>query len=513
MSGCASCGKALSRGAVFCSHCGAQVESSTQPPPATPTAAHEETTVLYVAPTGHAGRLRLARTCAFDHHAIEMHAEGPGDVQARLKELDAAGVDVSAVCLLGTHDELPHARFRDDTDAADWVLSDNDYGMLQEATEASRASALALPDVPVCRIPCADPDTLKRLLETRDALADSWTRGVAVSCSAWESASRAVLQSIARRDRPALTCIPPQSSLAVAEMLGQETGRLYFNVHGSDQVAYWIGEGEREYPPAIQPDQISVAPNAVMVSEACFGARHDYDDGRPMAIAFFEAGGGAFVGSTVIAWGPVAPPIGQADLIVTGVYAALDAGHTLPEALLAAKANIVRSAGEPLSPVARNTISSFVAYGGPMARVTHARLPLTRSTGAGTWANRPVTRSTSGPGDVLNRVRQTRLGYVGGPLGAARAQLAARAARMGYTPVTKQAMSLHDVQRRYPHAHELQARLQEALRNGGEIRHLSYRERTGAKTALVVTPQSGGHAQLLMINPSGSIQKRLVARR
>jgi len=138
---------------------------SASPAAASPAAARgtRGAVVVYVAPPGRPERLRLAERCADDHTAVCVIASGPELVQERLRDLDAAGTAVEAVCLLGRNDELPHARFEDDTGNDAWVLTDNDYGMLAAATDTSRASALALPDVPVCRIPSADPILQERL--------------------------------------------------------------------------------------------------------------------------------------------------------------------------------------------------------------------------------------------------------------------------------------------------------------------------------------------------------------
>ena len=152
----------------------------------------------------------------------------------------------------------------------------------------------------------------ERLLRMRGDLPETWLGGLAVTCAIWVGASKAVLRAIARTDRPGLTQVPPRDSDAVAAMMDEETHRLYFNVHGSNQVAYWVGDDHSVAPPALRPGDIRVAPNAILVSEACYGARHDQDDGTPISTSFFNAGGGAFVGSTIIAFDAVEETDGAA---------------------------------------------------------------------------------------------------------------------------------------------------------------------------------------------------------
>lgn len=509
MSACAACGARLPASARFCAQCGARVAPQPSEPPPTRAApssasaprssARTAPHVLYVAPVSAPSHLALAERCATDHTAHVLVADGPSAVQAQLATLDRDAVPVAAVCLLGTHDELPHAAFADVTGTGDQVLTDNDYGMLSAADAAARSSALALPDVPVCRIPNADPRQLERLLRVRDGLPATWDRGVAVSCAVWEGASAAVLQQIQRQGRTELQCVPPGVASDVAARMGPATGRLYFNVHGSDQVAYWVGEGPDGAPPALHARDVAVAENAILVSEACFGARHDALDGESIASAFLRNGGAAFVGSTIIAWGPVAPPIGSADLIVTGTYAALDAGLPLPAALLEAKRKLLQAVGEPLNPIERNTLASFVAYGGPMASVAVRR-------------SASSIRSAGTIGDVLGRARASRAGRSTGPLAAARERLAMRAARMGYTPVAQQALTLAELAEQYPRASRLLDAVQATLGVGGALSKLQYTGRYGAETAVVAVPKGGGHPSIWILDRTGAVRTHRVAR-
>jgi len=405
-------------------------------PTANPPTTHSGPPVLYVIPRGNDALRAVVKRVTADHAAEILEADEASDVQDRLRALDKSGVVARAVCIVGTHYDLPHVVFEDGTGNDAEVKTDNDYGMLYPPqNDAARHTVLALPDVPVTRIPTTDATLVARLLSVRDSLCDSWKSGVAVTCKVWEKASAEVLRQIATRDRPELGNCPPLSDADIGDRISKSTGRLYFNVHGSDQVRYWVGDGDGRHPAALRVRYVDVAPNAILVSEACYGARHDAG-ARNISGRFLESGGSAFVGSTIIAWGPVKPPISLADLIVTGVYGALDSGLTLGEALLDAKSRIMELSerGRGVSPQVLNTISSFVAYGGPLARVpgTSKRARI-RTGGTGTWASLQKSVGISGPGDVLGRTRSALRGGSGtGPLEAARSRLASRAAAGGW---------------------------------------------------------------------------------
>jgi hypothetical protein len=424
--------------------------------------------VIYVvAPS--AGRLAavVAAACA-DHPHRVIVTDDVSEVQHAVAALDDQGDLPEAVCLVGPHDALPHGSFDDDTGHDDAVFTDNEWGMLATLADADRDSE-GLPAVAVTRIPTLDPALVRRLLSVRDVLPASWAGGVAVTARTWQRASAAVLERIAPSGGVTLHTSPSLDDGGIRRLMGGSVGRLYFNVHGSDAVTYWIGDdGAGACPAVLRPETIGVAPNAVLVSEACYGARHDEPD--TIALRFLSAGGSAFVGSTIIAWGPAAPPCSLADLIPAGVYTALDRGLSLGDAVLAARRAIVASARQEgrVTPQVVNTVSSFVAYGSPLARVAGApkvaraaTRPLPRGDGAAT----PRSLTSRGPGDVLGRVRSGQVG-AGGALGAARERLAAQDRQLGWRRLGMEELPPGGLTLRFRTATVIQAELSALL--GGE---------------------------------------------
>jgi hypothetical protein len=472
---CARCGLYLGPGSHHCGGCGADAGAPSpavagpQPPggarsesPVAPLASSSgpawrellEPPVLYVLSPAHA-RLSavIAEACADHVHEVLITAN-VDDVQDRVAALRNEGRLPLAVCLVGPDEDLPHCSFADETEHDDAVLTDNDWGM-EEPVEDEDRDQSCLPAVPVTRIPTTDPALVRRLLAVRDGLPARWDGGLAVSAAVWKRASAAVLAHIAPVGAPPLHTSPELDDAKVRTLLGAKVGRLYFNVHGSDQDTSWVGDGGGEYPRVLRPRSLVVARDAVLVSEACYGARHDHPD--TMALRFLAAGGSAFVGSTIIAWGPSAPPSSLADLIAAGVYAALDQGMVLGDALHHSRQTIWRAAmkEDELTPQVINTISSFVAYGSPLARVAGA---MPKAVPGAPKARPPAEK----PGDILERVRSGALGAAG-PLGAARQRTAAQDRRLGWRSLDREILPPGGLAARFRTANDIQAALQALL--------------------------------------------------
>ena len=149
-------------------------------------------------------------------------------------------------------------------------------------------------------------------------------------------------------------------------------GRLYFNVHGSNMTFDWYGDdGQGAFPVALQTSKVKCANFAVVLSEACYGAWIE-EPNQSISYQFLQRGAGAFIGSTIIAWGGVDSNINNADLIASGFFLYLDSGETVPQTLRKAKYDIQEKAlqeGRPLTAQERNTILSFIAYSGPKSTV------------------------------------------------------------------------------------------------------------------------------------------------
>ncbi|PJB34455.1 MAG: hypothetical protein CO108_28255 [Deltaproteobacteria bacterium CG_4_9_14_3_um_filter_63_12] len=313
-------------------------------------------------------------------------------VQAILRNDSVRGLE--AICIIGSHDEIPLCKVDDPCGYDEALYTDAFFGMKSTPTFEERFADLTslLPEVPVSRIPSTRGELVSRLLHAGRRLHRSWRTGLAVSAKVWARATREVIESLAA-DLPVLLS-PPTERIAALHAMGSECGRLLFNCHGTDQDTVWLGEGDGSYPELLRPEDIAVASNAIVASEACYGA-YPIEAGPSIANAFLEAGASAFFGSTIIAWGagPGHPPC-LADLLAGGVFKHLDDGLPAAYALHQAKLELIEQNAnggfwEPL----HNTLLSFVHLGAPLC----------------TARSRTASQSTSQLQQVREQLRQ-RLG-------------------------------------------------------------------------------------------------------
>jgi hypothetical protein len=163
----------------------------------------------------------------------------------------------------------------------------------------------------------------------------------------------------------------------------------------------WLGEGDGRFPEVLRPPGARAADDAVIFSEACYGATLA-EGGGSIAPAFLAAGARVFVGSTIIAWGAGrggAPCL--ADELAARFFLALDRGLPPGAALEEARLAMLEAAlasGGGLSAPLHNTLLSFTLYGHPgLARPAH---------GAAGIAAARATESKSALADARDRLRR-----------------------------------------------------------------------------------------------------------
>jgi hypothetical protein len=447
------------------------------------------------------------------------------EVQGRLRQDRRGPRQIEAVCLVGADPDLPMTRLPDTTTAQPGreVLTDNFFGALSMPSEEDRLMGDVLPEVPVSRIPTLSPREVARLVSATDGLASTWAGGFAVSAGVWRDASAAVLEMVTGGSGPHLEISPPFVEEHVRQRLGPGTARAYFNVHGSEQSPVWVGDDEMgHYPVVLQPRSVAVAPDAVVVSEACYGAAI-FRDEPAISTTFLERGAGCFLGSTIVAWGPSKPPPDNADLIASGFFQALDNGLPLGLALLQAKARIAETAleaNEALNPVQHNTILSFVAYGAPLTRAAAIAAPH-----GGALSGRPGPQITHAPGpgrpgSALDAIRRRMAGGASAPgsaLGLVRQRLRARISPGAYELMEHGRRTLADLPRMFRASGQIQRELGLLLGGKGidELTWRSYRFR-GRNRAMVTAstgvPHGTSYASLIVDPDGNEILARYVSR-
>jgi hypothetical protein len=283
-------------------------------------------------------------------------------IRGYVSEIEENVGEIDALLLLGGDEVIPFFRLDNPCDDADEnVLSDNPY--------ASRDDNYVIPERICARIPdngCAD-FIVKQLTNAKPLYKGSF----GLTARVWLRASEDVYRAIGEPED--LKISPPVTSDGFEEAWLQNKDYLYFNVHGSKATANWYGQDAGDYPVAMQPQNI-IRAAGVVASESCYGA-YIIDKAQDDAICLrflAEDEVLGFCGSTTIAYGPAAPPSGEADLLVKYFFEYLEQGLTMGESLRNAKLDFARKALRRrgfLDDDDQKTLLQFVLYGDPTLRV------------------------------------------------------------------------------------------------------------------------------------------------
>jgi hypothetical protein len=137
--------------------------------------------------------------------------------------------------------------------------------------------------------------------------------------------------------------------------------------------AAWYGQspGDSELTLAIRPADLSGLwlDGAVVITQACFGARLSSTGGEPSMALTLLAAGATLIGALGLSYGAPDPPPSESDLLAQELLVALkEPGRRLGQALLAAQASMLRelirrSGGIDADDL--KTLLEFVLYGDP----------------------------------------------------------------------------------------------------------------------------------------------------
>ena len=165
----------------------------------------------------------------------------------------------------------------------------------------------------------------------------------------------------------------------VKEMLSEseeEYNLLFFNLHGSSNHQYWLGEryrGEEETYLAVSPDVFTPYPVPFFLGvEACYGARYI---GLPCESSTLKTAMRnkclSFLGSSRVAMGGPSPEFRcHADIVVGEYLKQVASGETAGDAYIMSLQELVRKSKSELdclTPDDIMTIAEFALYGDPSA--------------------------------------------------------------------------------------------------------------------------------------------------
>jgi Peptidase family C25 len=423
---CVDCGTNLGEAPKFCTQCGARQQTAAVSPPALNSVKSADTarpppslgrtagvklgtrsssvitparksldavrqTLFVVGPQG-----QRALEQALGRHggqpaevwvAVQPHLVQEG-VRTALRQLKQRRA-VKYVCIVGGWDVVPPYEFENPSygvggDDDEWCYCDAPYGHAEDFDPDELDSVFA--EFPVGRIPSEEADVLERVLLTAPLAQDARKAlAFAVSAEVWAGATTAVVEEfMGGRSSSHLVSKPERlSPLKPAHVLaspGWEEPHLsslvtdrglspgafmLFNVHGAGFMTSWVGEGstKRSHPVVFSPATIQDFNGAVLVTEACYGGKIDYDE-PSIAQSLFARGGKAFVGCSMVAWGAADIP-GDADLIALGFLNSVQQGQDFGRAMIDARRQVVERMDADAPETSEKTILSFNFYGAP----------------------------------------------------------------------------------------------------------------------------------------------------
>lgn len=427
MKRCSSCLAAVSVNAKFCSQCGQAVGGGGFHAPniglghvplgqvSVDTCLAIETTLFLTSEC-----LCEPLTCLLGrlgaHPAAVIGAANVNDDEIRLlvSRRLAQQSSIRYLCIVGNWNDVPACRVANpaDDDGDTHCFTDALYATPTD-TDANFLDA-CIPSIKVGRIPSSDLAVLERLLTRVEPLPESnAVLAFGVTASSWSEATHAIVSNLAGEnavdqvfDAPVTDHVLSSPSILVSprwdepslsstiNATGIEKGAVFlFNVHGSGDEPYWVGEGDnREFMPIFQPGTVANFNGAVIVSEACFGGAMGYDSDS-IVEHFFANGGTALVGCSVIAYGTTDSSLAGADILAWKFIQALRSGSAMGDALNLAKYAVLEGL-EGDDDIALKTIRSFNLYGIPWHR-----------SGSRKSASTPAAESSRSP-SVLETVRE-----------------------------------------------------------------------------------------------------------
>lgn len=373
MSDCTNCGFALNFGAKFCGQCGNMVqilekdkfESAVSQRIESQELREIERTVFIVPSellTAFKNLLKKISCDSVEIIGFVKHIDIKKIINTRIKKLFKEG-KIAYVCLIGNWEEIPPFGLKNPLeyrDGDEYCYSDAPYGIVEENSEQNDRNIISfIPEIPVGRIPTTNLKVLENIfLSEGSKLSPIEAFQFAVSAECWKDATEAIAKKFMRRNgviklsenpnslenrKDHILSSPNWSDEDLLQNIEnrplQNNSLILFNVHGSGDVTSWFGEGDSGTPEVFHPGTIPAFANCVMISEACYGGALSYDE--PSVVEhFFNNGGRAFVGCSVIAYGTPDETLCGADLMALNFINAIEEGMRFGEALNYAKLEV-----------------------------------------------------------------------------------------------------------------------------------------------------------------------------
>lgn len=310
--------------------------------------------------------------------AIPPAACTPAELVAQLRAIETAlalrGAIIESLWIIGGPQAVPFGSLPN-------PLPDRDGPLQSDAVYGCADLGNLLPRWPVGRTPDGNPpgllvDLLRLVAAAHHAGPRPCPPPLAISAARWAQVSAAVL---ARSGGGDAQLAPPLRDGAAVRGAIADRRLLYGNLHGVRNTLAWYGqpENDSELIPVLQPHDLNGLrlPGTLVISQACFGARLDRQDGAiPMAPALLAAGAAAVIAPTGLSYGAPDPPPGESDLLAIHLLTAcrsagMSPGGIIQAAQKAMLRELLTSQGGPHADDVK-TLLSFVLYGDPALRWT-----------------------------------------------------------------------------------------------------------------------------------------------
>ena len=291
------------------------------------------------------------------------------------KKSNMYGEAVDYFLIIGADDIIPF--FRIPNPVYD-PKSDFDKNILSDSPYASTDDEYIVPERALGRIPDSNSNDPEFLLGQIENIIDSHTKNqkysgnFGYSAEVWKEASKDVYEAMGRNQR--LTYAPPAVARKLRKTLLNQKKLLYFNLHGNNNTASWYGQqkGRSTLTEALNVNQLNTidVKQAIVFSEACYGAHiFGKKPDTSIPLKFLEQNVNCFVGSTMIAYGSLAPPISAADVLAKYFFQYIKKGVPYGVALLNAKKDyakkMIRLGLFHVDEVDAKTLLEFILYGDP----------------------------------------------------------------------------------------------------------------------------------------------------
>ncbi len=279
--------------------------------------------------------------------------------------------EINFILIFGGNEIIPMPIFDNPVEGSSDSDVDTDlpYSTLSIKNPLQNSEACT-PRLPVGRIPTGTDtriEDLQTILEnTLNGLNYfSTEKTFGLSAFNWQKVSDLINRKVCKTD---LFVSPAITIQNVNNYYSTDCSLHYFNLHGSNSAPEWYGQKENNYPVAFSPNIIATNKVLNIIGvEACYGARFiGLKNSESILLTALATKTVSFVGSSRIAWGPSAPPMNLADIVIHDFLDLMQKGIPAGVAHLKARMNAFENSCATDPATSLLTLMEFNLFGDPV---------------------------------------------------------------------------------------------------------------------------------------------------